>query len=93
MPYVNDHHVVGSEKNTITTYDWLKVLKGLFVIGGGGSLVTVLLTWLLENLSAGKIDLGPYSAILIPIASSIINAILKYVQDTRVVPVSPDTAL
>lgn len=91
---VSTSEIVGSKAGKIAAYDWRKILKG-FMIGGGGAIAVAAIQQAIALLNSGALDfgLGAWMVFLTPILSTLLNMALKFFQDTRVIPVTPETAL
>lgn len=72
--------VTGSKAWEMGAEDWKKVLRGAGI--AFGSSLLLLLANQIETIS-NQIDFGVYEAISIAVVSTLVNAIRKFVSDTR----------
>ena len=75
---------MGSDKFKINTGDLLNVLKkGLLVA------IAAFITYIMNNLHI--IDLGTYTALVIPIVTLVLDTIVKWAKDNSKEEVKPDS--
>ena len=67
---------MGSSRFALSTTDWLKIGKGLGIALGGSGLAYL-------GQASSEILQGVGLPVLIPLASMLVNAGLKFLQDTR----------
>lgn len=75
---------MGSAKFTLNAGDLIKVLKNGLLVA-----VAAFLTYIANNLQA--IDLGQYTALLIPIVALVLDTIVKWAKDSTDEVVEQDT--
>ena len=75
---------MGSAKFTLDAGDLIKVLKNGLLVA-----VAAFLTYIANNLQA--IDLGQYTALLIPIVALVLDTIVKWAKDNTDDVVEQDT--
>ena len=74
---------MGSAKFTLNAGDLIKVLKNGLLVA-----VAAFLTYVANNLQA--IDLGQYTALIIPIVALVLDTIVKWAKDNADEVVEPD---
>ena len=74
---------MGSAKFTLNASDLIKVLKNGLLVA-----VAAFLTYIANNLQA--IDLGQYTALIIPIVALVLDTIVKWAKDNADEVVEPD---
>ena len=57
---------------------FFKVIKGAGIAAAGAAL-----TWLAQNISG--MDFGPWTLVVVPIASTLVNAALKWLTNTQAI--------
>lgn len=72
--------VNGSKALEMSVDDWKKVLRGAGI--AFGSSLLLLLANQIETIST-QLDFGVYEAISVAVVSTLVNAIRKFVTDTR----------
>ena len=76
---------MGSAKFTLNAGDLIKVLKNGLLVA-----VAAFLTYVANNLQA--IDLGQYTALIIPIVALVLDTIVKWAKDNADEVVEPDNS-
>jgi|TARA_R100000030_G_scaffold65203_1_gene49638 hypothetical protein len=74
---------MGSAKFTLNAGDLIKVLKNGLLVA-----IAAFLTYIANNLQA--VDLGQYTALLIPIVALVLDTIVKWANDNTEQVVEPD---
>jgi hypothetical protein len=75
---------MGSDKFKINTGDLLNVLKNGLLVA-----VAAFITYIMNNLHI--IDLGMYTALVIPIVTLILDTVVKWAKDNSKEEVKPDS--
>ncbi|MCP4442761.1 MAG: hypothetical protein GY810_27970 [Aureispira sp.] len=75
---------MGSDKFKINTGDLLNVLKNGLLVA-----VAAFITYIMNNLHI--IDLGTYTALVIPIVTLVLDTIVKWAKDNSKEEVKPDS--
>ena len=75
---------MGSDKFKINTGDLLNVLKNGLLVA-----VAAFITYIMNNLHI--IDLGMYTALVIPIITLVLDTIVKWAKDNSKEEVKPDS--
>ena len=75
---------MGSNKFKINTGDLLNVLKNGLLVA-----VAAFITYIMNNLHI--IDLGTYTALVIPIVTLVLDTIVKWAKDNSKEEVTPDS--
>jgi len=75
---------MGSNKFKINTGDLLNVLKNGLLVA-----VAAFITYIMNNLHI--IDLGTYTALVIPIVTLVLDTIVKWAKDNSKEEVKPDS--
>lgn len=75
---------MGSDKFKINTSDLLNVLKNGLLVA-----VAAFITYIMNNLHI--IDLGTYTALVIPIVTLVLDTIVKWAKDNSKEEVKPDS--
>lgn len=75
---------MGSDKFKINTSDLLNVLKNGLLVA-----VAAFITYIMNNLHV--IDLGTYTALVIPIVTLVLDTIVKWAKDNSKEEVKPDS--
>ena len=74
---------MGSQKFTINTGDLVSVLKNGLLVA-----MAAFITYIMNNLHV--IDLGSYTALVIPIVTLVLDTIVKWAKDNSKQEVEPD---
>ena len=75
---------MGSDKFKINTGDLMNVLKNGLLVA-----VAAFITYIMNNLHI--IDLGTYTALVIPIVTLVLDTIVKWAKDNSKAEVKPDS--
>lgn len=75
---------MGSDKFKINTGDLMNVLKNGLLVA-----VAAFITYIMNNLHI--IDLGAYTALVIPIVTLVLDTIVKWAKDNSKEEVKPDS--
>ncbi len=75
---------MGSDKFKINTGDLMNVLKNGLLVA-----VAAFITYIMNNLHI--IDLGTYTALVIPIVTLVLDTIVKWAKDNSKEEVKPDS--
>lgn len=75
---------MGSDKFKINTGDLLNVLKNGLLVA-----VAAFITYIMNNLHI--IDLGSYTALVIPIVTLVLDTVVKWAKDNSKEEVKPDS--
>tara|TARA_Y100000389_G_scaffold150539_1_gene150109 strand:+ start:35 stop:274 length:240 start_codon:yes stop_codon:yes gene_type:complete len=75
---------MGSDKFKINTGDLLNVLKNGLLVA-----VAAFITYIMNNLHI--IDLGTYTALVIPIVTLVLDTVVKWAKDNSKEEVKPDS--